>query len=354
MKLSQIILIEKTLDIVSLLNKYRTRDDVYISYSDIPKLGINPQSDFKTPIGIYAYPLKEMWESVENNAVPYAGKREYVIVFQSTHLILDVDQYTKAMLDSDVDIIKKKYLGDYIKWYSRFHADHSWGNQVRYEREALDLFFEDGNLTEMFKRPGKDGGWNFQKKWIETIFFSKHHLSDEDINEFTGASQETINKVRDIVKEWNEGKTISEEKGITYLNHDIANWTEDATYPTAAASVFFNITRNIASFMASHHNRKSQIVWTALLRSLGYEGFTDKTNMGIIHPNEPTQAVFFSIKPLRLIEILKNKKEPPKTEPTEFYHNKAKEADASVNKLDPDWKTIATALKHGWVAKPKS
>src|ERR1035437_4544988 len=347
MKLSQIILIEKTLDIVSSLNKYRTRDDVYISYSDIPKLGINPQSDFKTPIGIYAYPLKEMWESVENNAVPYAGKREYVIVFQSVHPILDVDQYTKSMLDNDVDIIKKKYLGDYIKWYSRFNADHTWGNQNRYEGEVLDLFFNDDNLTDHFKR-SIDGSWHSQKKWIDTIFFSEGHpswkpLSDDDINEFTGASKKTINKIRAVVKEWDEGKLISEEKGIAYFNNDIANWSEDATYSTAAASVFFNITRNIASLMASHYNRKSQIVWTALLRSLGYEGFTDKTNIGIIHPNEPTQAVFFSIKPLRLIEILKSKKEPPKSEPREFYHNKAKQAYASdvdlLNYLDPDWKT---------------
>ena len=46
-----------------------------------------------------------------------------------------------------------------------------------------------------------------------------------------------------------------------------------------------------------------------MLRSLGYEGFTDKTGMGVIHKNEPTQAVFFSIKPIKLVEIIKNKKE---------------------------------------------
>ena len=111
-----------------------------------------------------------------------------------------------------------------------------------------------------------------------------------------------------LVKEWNEGKIISEEKGITYFNHDIDTWTEDATYPSLPASVLFNITRNLSNLIAAYYNRKVTIVWTTIFRALGYEGFTDKTGMGVIHLNEPTQAVFFSIKPIKLVEILKNKK----------------------------------------------
>ena len=44
------------------LEQYKDDPDVYISFTDISKIGINPRSDFNTPNGIYTYPLREMWK----------------------------------------------------------------------------------------------------------------------------------------------------------------------------------------------------------------------------------------------------------------------------------------------------
>ena len=67
------------------LKPYKDDPDMYITFTEIDKLGINPKSEFNTPIGIYCYPLKEIWveydiESKESigKVVPFAGKHPYI------------------------------------------------------------------------------------------------------------------------------------------------------------------------------------------------------------------------------------------------------------------------------------
>ena len=43
--------------------KYKDDPNVYISFTTIDKLGINPNSKFNTPNGIYTYPIKEFYEN---------------------------------------------------------------------------------------------------------------------------------------------------------------------------------------------------------------------------------------------------------------------------------------------------
>lgn len=52
--------------------------------------------------------------------------------------------------------------------------------------------------------------------------------------------------------------------------------------------------------------------WNALLRKLGYDGFVDIDNYGLIHENEPTQAVFLSNRSVKIINILDNHRERKK------------------------------------------
>lgn len=85
--------------VVNHLEKYADRAGVYISFTQEfktdrggedktndrlassrrgqggVKLGINPKSNFSTPIGIYAYPLKEYWEEIREYQIPFAKDR---------------------------------------------------------------------------------------------------------------------------------------------------------------------------------------------------------------------------------------------------------------------------------------
>jgi hypothetical protein len=68
------------ISVVQALAKYKDDPDIYISFTYVDKVGINPRSTFNTPLGIYTYPLKEMWKDIVNDTIPYAGKNPVSLV----------------------------------------------------------------------------------------------------------------------------------------------------------------------------------------------------------------------------------------------------------------------------------
>lgn len=51
------------------IEKFLDKDGWYISFTNIPKLGINPTTVYNTPMAIYAYPIKEAYNFYSNNEV---------------------------------------------------------------------------------------------------------------------------------------------------------------------------------------------------------------------------------------------------------------------------------------------
>ena len=52
---------------IDVVRQYAERKDVdkfYLTYTREQKVGINPKSGYNTPIGIYTYPLKEIWPDI--------------------------------------------------------------------------------------------------------------------------------------------------------------------------------------------------------------------------------------------------------------------------------------------------
>jgi hypothetical protein len=60
--------------------------NLFISFTQLPKLGINPRSKYNTPLGIYAYPADYVVESTRGRYsmanLPFAGKQPYANIFQ--------------------------------------------------------------------------------------------------------------------------------------------------------------------------------------------------------------------------------------------------------------------------------
>ena len=71
-------------------------DRVFVSFTAIDKLGINPSSEHKTPIGIYAYPVDYVLEktgaggSMDN--LPFAGRADYANLFQARGNLIDISR----------------------------------------------------------------------------------------------------------------------------------------------------------------------------------------------------------------------------------------------------------------------
>lgn len=94
------------------LEKWSDDPKIHISYTAINKIGINPKSKFTdTPLGIYAYPLKEIWSDIKTEGVRNvrfaANTSKFIFVLQETGSgIKDVSSYTKSNLISDLKKIR--------------------------------------------------------------------------------------------------------------------------------------------------------------------------------------------------------------------------------------------------------
>lgn len=198
------------------LKKYKDDPNIFISYRSINKLGINPKSEFNTPNGIYAYPIKEIWDNIENrkssSSVPYAGENPYIYVFKVK------EEY------------KDRFIDDAYKYNSKNFDD---------DLKKLEIYFSDMDKIEL-------------KQKIQ------YAIERANIQNPFGIM-------------WNITRVLSSQPKTN-------NWN----YP--------NINR-----------------WNYLFRKvLGYVGVADRKGQGIIHPSEPTQAVFFSTEGIEELEVVRN------------------------------------------------
>lgn len=87
---------------------------------------------------------------------------------------------------------------------------------------------------------------------------------------------------------------------------------------------FWNTTRKLGIIMGKHGGivkgmlSKTGLKWNTVMRTLKYSGVSDFWK-GLIHSNEPCQAVFFSIKDIEVIDIIPNINEFPFEPTNELY-----------------------------------
>lgn len=196
------------------LKQYRHDDDIFISYSDLPKLGINPRTKYNTPAGIYTYPLREIYDSVSSNTVPFAQDRRWVLVVRPRGgRILDVSTYGEADYRRDIQRLRDEVIP-----------------AMPQPPRDVDAFIADARAGAKANTPAA---------WI------------------------------------------------------------------------WNTTRLLAGRMPGRGAEPNPTVaWNVILRvGLGYDGVVDRDGTGLIHPNEPTQAVFLSRQALELVEIVRNKRQ---------------------------------------------
>lgn len=171
------------------LKPYSYDSSYYISFTEIDKIGINPGSRFDTPIGIYAYPLKEIWEEYEldkkkdfTNAVPYAGDRPWVWLLQikpSSKIVKSVTSYEPNNYVEDLEKLKQHVLSNKDKFYLLFKdkpqeqtdeqilEEHfkNWARQARANANLVRMWNITRNLALKSKESTGDTRaivqWNF-------------------------------------------------------------------------------------------------------------------------------------------------------------------------------------------------
>ena len=226
------------------LKPYLNDPDIYISLTSVEKIGLNPKSQYDTPLGVYCYPLNVVWEqynldkSEDLTALPYVSKNPHVWVLRAKNKIINM---------SSSDYNRQNMLKDNIlieKIYKDFYEQLMW--------EALS----NTNIH----------GEEFVEQWKTKFYNSVNSRWERIFKE----SQETARKPTAICKFWNLSRLISFE-------------------------------------MAKAVKGVGAVKWNWLLRKCGYHGFVDTTGQGYIHPNEPFQAVFLEKTDFTIVEKLLNK-----------------------------------------------
>lgn len=95
-------------DFYYLYHKYK--DDLYLSFTQLNKIGVNPNSRFDTPSGVYAYPAWFVKETLEEqneyniSLMPFAGDTSrYAQFLCARGRRLELKHYDDGDLDDDID-----------------------------------------------------------------------------------------------------------------------------------------------------------------------------------------------------------------------------------------------------------
>ena len=281
------------IDIIRALERRQDDPDIYISFVEdvgVPdgavsgfKIGINPKSRYNTPTGIYTYPLKQAFAEYANERtrildVPFAGSRPMVYVLKARGKLLDLFSYNSA--DYDKDIVKLRKI--MIKWEMK-------KNKIS---EAL--------AWEMFKGIEYMGLEGSRIKTIGGKFWNVSRLA---FYRMVG------NLETKIIQTKYQGEVMPMFKDKK-MKADFNNQTVRI------------------ELKVRNEGKQGTIKWNKLFRDLGYDGAVDKGSQGIIHPAEPMQAVFFSTKGFKVLDMVMNKayiekdvkKRPPPTVDTKDLH----------------------------------
>jgi hypothetical protein len=98
-----------------MLDKYMDRDDIYITFTHLVKAGINPNSSYDTPLGVYCFPLKKAADfyGKKNGVInfPFAAGRPYIFILKEKNNIkkIDVSKYTASDGEKDINKIIEIY-----------------------------------------------------------------------------------------------------------------------------------------------------------------------------------------------------------------------------------------------------
>lgn len=116
-------------NVIDLMNRFKNEDDVYVTFTELNKIGINPRSEYRTPVGIYAYRVKDVWNNFTSqrlaNAsrldanmsflVPFAGDQKHVNFFRvKGQNLLFGENYKLSDFQNDINKLRTFVDNDLI------------------------------------------------------------------------------------------------------------------------------------------------------------------------------------------------------------------------------------------------
>lgn len=219
----------------------------------VTKFGYNPKYGYGTPFGIYAYPVNWVYEesSLRPNTffrdlLPFAADRPVAQIFSHERgKLIYVSQYTRSARNRDLRELRLLPIVDQLA--DKMEKEK---NQNAMASEILSYFNIPHSVPTALQYFEDSGDWvDSLIKLAETTAFKKPSLDFSEV--------------------WNATRVLS---GF------------------------------IKKYLRRMPTDSSPIIWTKLMMDIGWSGVHDDAGEGIIHDNEPIQAVFFDIRDLKLAE----------------------------------------------------
>jgi hypothetical protein len=280
------------------LDRYKDDPDVFITFTRILKVGINPQSEFETPFGVYSYPLKEAWKMyADNNAgllyVPYAGTSPYVTVIKRKGKHIDDIGNSYNSNDYSADI-KKIYKYAISKMSSvKFTSDKS----IDTNRDII--------IYELLKFILKDAGDNARSQTIGGQMWNITRIAAAIIKSTKSIKVSKRDGIRGNYRVWVDMDLGEGFESFSFFPPEFPNFNISGKPNFGDEAIHFEGYDMDSSEYATGETAPT---WTNLWLALGYTSIADRSNLGIIHPAEKTQCVFFSKSGYDVLDTFLNKK----------------------------------------------
>jgi hypothetical protein len=280
--------------------------DALLPYKDDPsisitfangKVGIKPLARYDTPLGIYAYPLKQSWKYYNVKQTKSFGSFPYGLLYNDI-FILRKKSNTKEL---NLSILSEN---DYINLTNKLLSILK-----------KDPKYKSGKSSEAFSE--------LYKKCTKYGFigiFPKHgsHINVDDF-EFDNIIKGTI--------EYNTAITeLKKLETIYHTDFDIIDQVTRQINLFKKSNIsygmkFYNLTANIVKFYYEPHKQftttKTDLKhtfttedhikrWRSLFVELGFDLVTDDGDY-IIHDNEPCQSFFVDSTKFEIVGSVKNK-----------------------------------------------
>lgn len=140
--------------LIAIRDNYKDSANIFVSFTEKHKLGINPKSSFQTPLGIYSYPIDFVIRAHKYDQIPWAGGSPYLQVFsipdrdtvwelnnaaQSAEIknkLASIGAISKRLVKQDA---KSIWLGQYPKFKNKGLSNSAISIKLRKDLRAIGL-----------------------------------------------------------------------------------------------------------------------------------------------------------------------------------------------------------------------
>lgn len=316
------------LDLLISYLEHPSVENLYVHFGDYPKLGINPRSEFDTPNGIYCYSLHTYAERLRaehsnlalkqeqepndktpkaeasligmTKVFPFASDKDFLILFEDNkpahNLYIQRESrypYTKAQFQKDFYTLAKflveKVNDEDLDLETSINVLHG----ISLHSTVQNVITAASNRLE--------AGWSVSSYAVMLWYITKtiaNVLTSGILNQ--KLEEQRRNRKRIPYKDKTDTELLVEK---------IKSLPDQSKTPQISETATTHWVKNLVNHVMPTVVLKDTTVWPLssrlwanIFRYLGYTGAVDHGS-GVIHRNEPKQAVFFSNKTLTLLQI---------------------------------------------------